>query len=80
MGEWVKAVVLDDEAEAGLVEGVLREQGIPFIMRSYHDTVLDGLFQHAKGWGHVETPPGEVERVRGIVRELQGPPADARAD
>ncbi len=75
MKEWVKAVVLDDETEARLVEGVLREQGVPFVLRSYHDSALDGLFQSTRGWGHVETPPEEVDRVKRIVSDLQRPPS-----
>jgi hypothetical protein len=65
---------LDDEVQARLVESVLRERGIPHALRSYHDSVLDGLFQHAKGWGHVEAPEAYRAEVEEILREVRGTP------
>ena len=46
-----KIAVLDSEVQAELVDSVLSERGIPHLMRSYHDSALDGLYQARAGWG-----------------------------
>ena len=66
-----KVVVLDTEVQAERVRGVLIDRGIPHLMRSYHDSAYDGIFQGMKGWGHVEAPPGFHEEIRTIVEDIQ---------
>ncbi|UZQ81926.1 DUF2007 domain-containing protein [Thermoanaerobacter sp. RKWS2] len=51
MEGFVKILVLENEIEAKLLEGILKEKGIPHFIRSYHDTAYDGLFQTVTGWG-----------------------------
>ena len=70
MATFSKVLVLDNEAEARLLDAVLEEQGIPHLMRSYHDSAYDGLWQAQHGWGHVEAPPSRHEEIRRIHREL----------
>jgi hypothetical protein len=41
--------VLDNEVQAGLVDTILLERGIPHIMQTYHDSAFDGIFQGQKG-------------------------------
>ena len=65
-----KILVLENDVEAQLIDSVLTERGIPHIMRSYHDTAMDGIFQVTKGWGHVESEPGYADRIIEIYREL----------
>ena len=45
-----------DEIEGQQLRAILREQGIPHHLRSYHDSAYDGLFQVQLGWGYVEAP------------------------
>lgn len=52
----VKILVLNNEIEASLIDGLLNEKGIPHLIRSYHDSALDGLWQMQSGWGHLEAP------------------------
>lgn len=52
----VKILVLNNEIEAKLLSGLLKEKSIPHLIRSYHDSVYDGLFQMQSGWGHLEAP------------------------
>ena len=63
-----KVANLDNEVEAQLLESVLGEQGIPHVIRSYHDLVYDGVYQMQKGWGCVTAPPEWKEE---ILRHLE---------
>jgi hypothetical protein len=56
MTRTVKILVLSNEIEAKLLSGLLSEKSIPHLIRSYHDSVYDGLFQVQSGWGHLEAP------------------------
>jgi hypothetical protein len=71
MEDYIKAVTLDNEIEAGLVESILKERGIPHRMRSYHDTAYDGLFQLQKGWGCVNAPESCREEIKEILYDLR---------
>ncbi len=67
-------LVLRNEVEARLLEAVLREQGIPHLVKSYADTSYAGIQQPHLGWGHVEAPPAALERIREIYEDLTGHP------
>jgi hypothetical protein len=41
MAELEKIAVLQNEVQARVLESLLKERGIPFILRSYHDSALD---------------------------------------
>lgn len=71
-GRLVKVAVLDTEVQAELVGAVLRDQGIPHILRTYRDSAYDGLFQGMKGWGHVEAEECHREAVLAVIRDLTG--------
>jgi hypothetical protein len=62
----VKILVFNNEFEAKLLEGLLNENGIPHIIRSYHDSAYDGLWQTKTAWGHIEAP----EEFREAITEL----------
>jgi hypothetical protein len=72
MDHYKKVATLDNHFEAQLLESVLRERGIPHMMRSYYDTAFDGLFQTQKGWGYVSAPEeyaGEIDAILSDLRE-----------
>lgn len=71
MEEYTKIATLDNEIEAGLLESVLKERGIPHRMRSYHDTAYDGLFQTQKGWGIVSAPESCHREISEILADLR---------
>jgi hypothetical protein len=71
MEDYIKAVTLDNEIEAGLIESILKERGIPHRMRSYHDTAYDGLYQTQKGWGVVNAPESYREEIKEILSDLR---------
>ena len=82
-----KIAVLDNEVQAELVDSVLSERDIPHIMRSYHDSALDGLYQAKAGWGHVEAPESCRDEILAVIEDVKrqassgtappAPPADA---
>ena len=71
MNDFKKLAVLENEVEAGLLESVLKERGIPHLFVSYHDMAFDGLFQAQKGWGHVSAPASFEKDVLEIITDLR---------
>ena len=71
MDKLEKIAVLDNEVQAELVDSVLDERDIPHIMRSYHDSALDGLYQTPSGWGHVEAPASCREEILGVIADIK---------
>jgi len=61
-----RVVILQNEAEARLLESVLNERHIPHVVVSYHDSAYDGLYQLQRGWGHVEAP----ERYESLIKSI----------
>jgi hypothetical protein len=71
MEDYVKVAVLDNEIEARLLESILSERDTPHLLRSYHDTAYDGLYQTQKGWGYVSSPSAYADEIRSILKELR---------
>ena len=65
---FVKIAVLANLIEAQVVESMLNQQGIPYRIRSFHDTAYDGLFQFQKGWGEIYAP---LERKQEILEMIE---------
>jgi hypothetical protein len=70
MENFKKIAVLENEIQAQLLDDVLKQQNIPHMMRSYHDSAYNGLFQHSKGWGHVEAPDKHEDEILEIIDNL----------
>jgi hypothetical protein len=77
MAEYQNIVVLGNEVQAELIDALLEERAIPHVMRSYHDSALDGLFQGGNGWGHVEAPGEYREEILAIFEEVKNQSAAA---
>ncbi len=73
MDEFEKILVLATEVEAELMHNLLTERGIPHILKNYHDSALDGLFQSTKGWGHLEAPVKYQAEIRAILDDIRKP-------
>jgi len=71
MEDYSKMAVLDNEVEARLIESILKERDIPHMLRSYHDTAYDGLFQTQKGWGEIRAPESYEEEILAIIDEVR---------
>jgi len=72
VAKFKKILVLNNEVEARLLDAVLAEQQIPHLMRTYHDSAYDGLWQQQQGWGHVEAPEDHKEQILSIYEDLRG--------
>ena len=64
-------LLLRNESEASLLHGILEEDSVPRIIRSYHDRAYDGLWQMQEGWGYVETWARFVGGVRVLLEVLR---------
>ena len=75
-----KIAILNSAVEADLLGALLKDQEIPHLIRSYHDSAYDGLFQKSMGWGHVEGPDEVAEEIHTLLDRLRSeaaPPPDA---
>jgi hypothetical protein len=70
MASFTKVLVLDNEMQAQLMDGILTEREIPHFIRSYDDLAYGGIFQSQKGWGQLEAPEDLHDEVRAIFEDL----------
>jgi hypothetical protein len=64
MSNPVKILKFNNEIEAMLLDEILTEKQIPHLIRSYHDSAYNGLWQTQSGWGHLEAPEEYAEEIR----------------
>jgi hypothetical protein len=69
--EYIKVAVLDNAFEASLVEQIMNDQEIPYIIRSYQDAAYGNLFQVTKGWGAIQAPENFKDRITTIVEDVR---------
>lgn len=69
--EFISITVLDNIIEAQLIESILKEQNIPHMIRSFHDTAYDGLFQFQKGWGELRAPSSFKQEIVEILHDVR---------
>jgi hypothetical protein len=70
MATTVNILTLENEIEAKLLSDILSERSIPHVIRSYHDSAYDGLFQVHAGWGHIEAPEDYRDQILDIYGEM----------
>lgn len=66
-----RIAVLGHVTEAQLLAAMLDGQGIPHVIRSYHDSAYDGLFQASMGWGHVEADQEHEADILALLESLR---------
>jgi hypothetical protein len=66
----VKIVEFNNEFEAKLLDEILSEKNIPHLIRSYHDSAYDGLWQMQSNWGHLEAPAEYSEEILRIYSQM----------
>jgi hypothetical protein len=64
-------ISLRNEIEASLLDAILKEDGIPHFVQSYHDRAYDGLWQIKNGWGCVVSPPEYKSGIRALLAVLR---------
>lgn len=62
-----KILTLENEIEAYRIKDILDSEGIPHIIRSYHDAAYDGLFQGQYGWGALEADEKDEKRIIELI-------------
>jgi outer membrane protein assembly factor BamE (lipoprotein component of BamABCDE complex) len=70
MAELKTILVLKNEIEAQVLSEALHARGIPHMVRSYHDSAYDGLFQMQKGWGALLGPDDRRDEILQIYDSL----------
>lgn len=70
MGNIKKIATLDNIVQAQMLESLLKEQGIPHVIQSYHDSAYDGLFQGQMGWGHIEAATEHESEILALLDDL----------
>lgn len=72
MSKTIKILVLENEIEANLLDGLLKEREIPHVIRSYHDSAYDGLWQYHSGWGQLDAPEEYRDEILMIYSGMSG--------
>jgi len=70
MTQTEKILIFKNEFEASLLDEILNDKNIPHIIRSYHDSAYDGLWQNQSGWGHIEAPAEYREEILKTYNEM----------
>jgi hypothetical protein len=70
MSKPVKILMFKNEIEAMLLDEILTEKQIPHLIRSYHDSAYDGLWQTQSGWGHIEAPEEFAEEILSTYNQM----------
>jgi len=71
MPNYEKITTLQNEIQAAALESELKTRDIPHFIRSYHDTVYNGIYQQTKGWGIVEAPIEFKKDILEILNDLE---------
>lgn len=66
-----KILILENEMEAQRLSSILEEESIPHVVRSYHDSVYDGIFQSQRGWGHLEAPEEYEDTINLLYNNMK---------
>lgn len=53
-----------------LLDEILTDKQIPHLIRSYHDSAYDGLWQTQTGWGHIEAPEEYADEILNTYNQM----------
>ena len=73
MNKPVRILEFTNEIEATLLDEILSDKKIPHIIRSFHDSAYDGLWQTQSSWGILEAPEENREEILKIFKEMSLP-------
>lgn len=73
MADTVKILSFNNEMEATLLSEILTAKGIPYMIRSYHDSAYDGLWQTGSCWGHLDAPEKFRDEILEFFNEMNRP-------
>lgn len=66
-----RILTLENQFEAQRIKDILNSAGIPHIIRSFHDSAYDGLFQGQQGWGILEADEKHEKRILELLKKDQ---------
>jgi hypothetical protein len=66
-----KILTISSEIDALRIKDILESNKIPHIIRSFHDSVYDGLFQNQYGWGVLEAAEEDEIRILDLLKETK---------
>jgi hypothetical protein len=65
-----RIINLSSEIEAIRIKEILDINEIPHIIRSFHDSAYDGLFQTQYGWGVLEADEKDEVRILDLLKDI----------
>ncbi len=65
-----KILSLSSEIEAFRIQEILKSNEIPHLVRSFHDSAYDGIFQNQYGWGVLEADESDEARILNLLKDL----------
>jgi len=63
-----KILSISSEIEAVRIKEILDSYEITHLLRSFHDSAYDGIFQNQYGWGVLEANESDEERILELVK------------
>lgn len=65
-----KILSLSSEIEAIRIKEILDSNDLPHLIRSFHDSAYDGIFQNQYGWGVLEAEESDEDRILKLLKEF----------
>jgi hypothetical protein len=69
----VRILVFKNEIEATLLDEILNERNIPHMVRTFHDSAYDGMWQTETCWGFLDADEENKEEILKIYHEMSLP-------
>jgi len=64
-----RILIIENAVEAQRIKDILDSAGIPHIIRSFHDSAYDGLFQGQQGWGALLADKKHEKKILELLRK-----------
>ena len=65
-----KIISVRSEIEALRIKDILNSNEIPHLIRTFHDSAYDGLFQNQYGWGVLEADEAHEARILDLLNDI----------
>lgn len=65
-----RILILNNQIEALRIKDILDKNKISHLIRTYHDSAYDGLFQSQIGWGILEAEEADEAKILALLKEL----------
>jgi hypothetical protein len=66
-----KILTLSNEIEALRIMNILDNNKISHVIRSFHDSAYDGLFQNQYSWGVLEADEKDEARILDLLKDIR---------